>query len=70
MPLGHYSDDHKTATQPQKPVPTENPPAVHTEPFTFGCGCVSCTTDNGSYTVHWCPQHSRAHGETRDLVAR
>jgi hypothetical protein len=71
MPLGHYRDDHTTATQPQTQTPgrTENSTPVHSEPYTFACGCVSCTSDNGSYTVLWCPQHSRAHGDTRDLVA-
>jgi hypothetical protein len=69
MPLGH-DPDHTTATQPQTPARTGSPSPVHNEPYTFACGCVSCTTDNGSYTVLWCPQHGRAHGDTRDLVAR
>jgi hypothetical protein len=70
MSLDRYSDDWKASQQPQKPTRTEDPLRVRDEPFTFGCGCVACTSDNGSYTVLWCPQHSRAHGDTRDLLAR
>jgi hypothetical protein len=70
MSLGPYADDLKIMPAPQQPHPAPDASANANEPFTFGCGCVASTSDNGSYTVTWCPQHNRAHGDTRDLAAR
>lgn len=69
MSPGPYTDDRRTARKPPEHRPDEQHPAPP-EPLAFPCGCVACTNDNGSYTVMWCPQHGRAHGDVGNLVAQ